>query len=712
MKLSLELYVDESGSFIENNPNSQYNEYPSQLAGLLVPKGTLDEEIATNILQDCCKSSGRKLSNKEFHSNNIKSGANYDTLVTALIKNIARRDGWQPVRLVNQEEIYFGGFTDYVSMIGELALRIFIEQAKKHTGEIVLDFYCATRTTKDEKLYEQTIRNYIAFAAVRRGVSKKSARWRIGSLRIRHARGSRRLQICDLLSNSSYGEYAKCGDETKKLLKKTFGNYSASMVLHRELEQCDRFINSGSLGLAIRVLAERLNQPDQGGKMRSDAIKRIQVILNKLGDLTTNDRNVQLSLLINWLEQLIEQQRSLSLSYRVALWLNKQVYRVIRETMPGDRLEELDWFNYSLNFWLLTASNHQGNLINGRQAAQKLVELMPSIAQQWEHTNLLMLGLVADAVHRTDCWEYDTVAVQMKLVADYFTQVSGLFNQALPEVFSNSIHSQLRGKALGTWLQSEIYASAAEPDRLHKARGLSGLCIEEFANPNDKAIQYQYRCQLETIARDFPTAREYLAKSLNLENSSHQAIAFAIRNLTEYAQGFALLNWLRLGTTAYLSNSDREWSEFNKALTKFKLLQNPWCTGKQYSNYPVHGILRRVALIESLQGNPLGTAFNVLRNLNLMHRGNLVLALIQCAAYAETAAFCWADCNSYAIHTLDSNGDLLGLKQRLEILAEKSHEFPNVNRLTRSWLEVVREVLTDGENAKDKLLSLGMQIIY
>ena len=279
---------------------------------------------------------------------------------------------------------------------------------------------------------------------------------------------------------------------------------------------------------------------------------------------------------------------------------------------------------------------------------------------------------------------------------------------------SDRVRSQLRGKALGTWLQSEIYAGAAQPERLHKARGLSALCIEEFTSSGNKAIQYQYRCQLETIALDFTTAREYLAKSLNSEDISHQAIAIEIGDREEFTQGFALLHWLRLGTVAYMSGNLQEWDEFDAALKQSKLLKNPWCTGQQTTNYPIHGILRQVNLIELIRGERNIAVIGKLRNLEPMKKGSLVLAFIQCAAMAEAAAFLWDNNNSLARKTLDcKDKERLDLQQLLETLADKSDDmFPQVHELTQSWLEVVREVLVNGDRAKDKLLGLGRQVSY
>lgn len=721
MTQEFDLYLDESGTFLESKSAHKNQKFANQLVGILAPKGQITETKAENILRSCYQEAGYSELGKTVHGQNLSIGTGYDRLIGTLVEKTTAM-GWQPVCLVNKERVAYGDRLDnYVNMVAELALRIFRQKSQAQPSKIILNIYYAIVYLGDDEGepqfievedYRRALQNYLAFTAVRQGFAAKSSLWKLGNCQQLSANNHRRLQICDLFSNSSHSDYKKCGAETKIVLENAFGDYYYTMIVHLVLEQCDLLIQNGSLGLAIKVLAERLNQPDRGGDTLAAGLERLDSILDKLAQQTASDRNIQLSIITNWLEQLIDRQRSLELGYQLAQWFYSQIHQPL-----VTRLEDsitLDWFEYALNFWILTACNHQGNLIESRQAANRLVKLIPSMAKNWEQITLLMSGFVADAVHRTDCWEYDTVTVQMKLVADYFAEVSSLFSVALPEVFPDRVRSQLRGKALGTWLQSEIYASSFSATRLSKARELSELCLEEFTTPGDKAIQYQYRCQLETLAREFSTAREYLAKSLNLSTSSHSAIAHLITDLAEFAQGFALLHWLRLGTIAYLSGDNQEWTEFATALKQSKLLNNAWCTGQQSTNYPTHGILRRVALIELIQGERNVAAIGRLRNLAPMQQDRFVLVIIQCAAYAETAAFLWENNNSLARKTLNcSDRDRPGLQQLLETLADKSHDlFPQVYQLTQSWLTVVQEVLVDGSSVKEKLLKLGQQINY
>lgn len=138
---------------------------------------------------------------------------------------------------------------------------------------------------------------------------------------------------------------------------------------------------------------------------------------------------------------------------------------------------------------------------------------------------------------------------------------------------NNAIKSDLRGKALGTCLQAQIYQYLQNADTklLKKARENSEKAIAEFVALNDKRRQYQYRCQLETVAGNFTASRQYLAQSLGLnKESSYLEIIQHIQNLDQNEQGFYLLHLFRLGYGCYFKNNFEEWEQFKNALTEFK----------------------------------------------------------------------------------------------------------------------------------------------
>lgn len=57
----------------------------------------------------------------------------------------------------------------------------------------------------------------------------------------------------------------------------------------------------------------------------------------------------------------------------------------------------------------------------------------------------------------------------MELVAGHYEKLGSLFSSAMSEVFTSSVRSDMRGKALGTWLQSELLAPSARAGRTQRA---------------------------------------------------------------------------------------------------------------------------------------------------------------------------------------------------------------------------------------------------
>ena len=733
-QFEFDLYLDESGTFTETstNPNEraenrkQGQRFPSQLVGVLIPRGQLTETTARKVLEASFNAAGLILGS-EVHGADLPRGDSYDALIKGLVAQVSAKQ-WQPIRLINQEGVSYGDrISTYTNMVAELVLRICEQKSREGIPEISLRlFYASVKLGEnadgspiflEQKEYSKRLQEYLAFLAVRRGLAIQSSHWKIEHLEWGSGRTWPELQICDLISNASHNNYRKCGEEASAALRDAFGAYDYSMVVRLVLEQADQLVQDGSLGLALRGLAERLIQDDGGGEVRREARQRLDQILEKLSRFTAPPRNAQLALLTGWLEQLINQQRSLDLGYRLTLWLQKEVNAPLRARLGESVSHTLTWFSYALHFWALTACNHKGDLVNARKEAKALEQLVPDLAGQWEHVSLLMEGLVAQAVHQTDCLEYDEASKRMELVANYYRDLSSLFADAFPEVFPECVRSDLRGKALGTWLQNEIYAGSYDLARLTKAREISEQAIEEFSFLCDNERQYQYRCQLDTVAGNFQVAREYLARSLHLDDTSHSTIAREINTLDGVSQGFALLHWLRLGTACYLSGDKLEWEDFASALKQSKLLNSPWCKGEASDDYPTHGILRRVALITAIQGERNNAALGRLRNLDPIKKGSMVLGIIQLATYAEVAALTWQTEPSQAQRLLDCDDrDRLGLKQLLKAMSEQSRDlFPSVWQITQSWSNVLKRVIEPenaNENVREFLLGLGRTVNY
>lgn len=494
----------------------------------------------------------------------------------------------------------------YPNMVAELFLRSCRQKQKEGLKQVSMNLKCAavqiqipSKRQLPNSFYLWRLRESQSLSAVRQGYAPEASKWRLGSFELQDARKSRAMQICDVLTHSSHDGFGWCNAATKALFKSALGGYCWTMVIREALERVNQLIEERSPGLALVTLSERFVFEDDRTALLEEARSQLTRVLDDLASISTPVRDSQLVITLSQLEQLITLQRDLAPGLKLARWLRRDVEAPLRERLC-ERARELDWFAYALHLWALTACNHKGTLVEAKEEVAGIELLLPSLAGQWEHFTLLTEGLIARAVHQTDCFEFAEASAQMESIAERYEQLAKLFSNSLPDHFEQEIHSDLRAKALGTWLQSEILDGFANNGRLASATRLSDAAISEFHGRSDKERQYQYRCHLETLSGNFVPAREFLAQSLHAP-SSQASIADAIQELADepVEQGFALMHWMRLGAALLLAAglvAVEEAKQFRVALERSNLLDSSWCTGQRI-NYPAHSILRRLAVI-------------------------------------------------------------------------------------------------------------------
>jgi|ERR1041384_1292037 hypothetical protein len=684
--LEYDLYLDETGRFHEGVANSAKEQVEngrqrgaSQLAGILVPRNMGGDE-AKKIIAEANKQANYSRTNV-IHATNIieKSRFKYLKIAESIIKAVRARQEWQCVRLVNAEKIsYFDRATTYPNLVAEITLRTFQQKLKEHPqsriGIRLIDPSYKPGKDKPPLSSDEYLRRvveYLGFAQVRYGLTRESRNWRFDGVVTREYRDTPALQICDVLSHASADKFERLRTQRHlaTILKGLFGEYDFTLTIRELFDRVDELVKEHSFGVALMILAEALVHAPHTTRwdkeFAANLEMRLDQIIVRLARMDFRGRDPQLALLVGWLDQLIGQQRLLDKGYEIAYWLLDHVETLLRTQLsfPSDRAT-LDWFAYSLRRWALTACNHKGVLLKGEVEISAMRSLQPSVATQWERIPLVMDGLIAQAVHYTDCFEFDKASERMRFVADSLKLQSNRFHELMPGDFPEKLRFDLRARALGTLVQSEIFAGATDPARLQSARRANEEAIAEFKSYSDRARQYQYRCHLETVARDFAVARKYLVRSLEATGTapreySHQRIANLIRELStdpEWKGEFALLHWLRIGAYACLaahqgsngvSEAERlgfvsERDEFLSALEVSEQLNSDVCKGR-VSEYPAHSVLRFVAVINAARSNWQDSLL-ALKRLDLLDpigKEQAVLAIILLASHAEVAALMW-----------------------------------------------------------------------
>lgn len=723
-----DLYLDESGTFTETEPGSPAAALgPSQLVGLLVPKGALTPASARAALSSACDAAGLPLG-EEVHGMSVPRGAPFDAIVSRLAE-IAEENRWQPVRLVNREAVGYGDrATNYVNLVAELVLRIFEEVGRGNAGRISIHLVCAsvklgrnpddTPRFLEKEEYLRRLRESVAFTAVRRGDAVSAPSWNVEDVTIRSGRKRRELQLCDILSNASYDEYRKCGPAAEHALRAAFGRFDLSLVRHDLCRRIDELIEQYSPATALITIAERMSEEDGGGAAREPLEERLATVLRQVASMSTASRDAHLLQVVAWTQQLIVAQRAGDAGYRFAKWFLAILESIVREMLPEEQRPSLDWFAFAMHRLALAASNRRGALADARSESAAIDRLLPKLASQWEHADEMMDGMVTQAAHYVESFHFFLAVDRMRAVDSFYESMSGLFAAALPGVFPGRVRSLVRGKALGTLVQAEMFASLREPGRLSEARIASDRAIAEFPSPSDRKRQFLYRTQLETASGDHAGALAFLSRSLGLpDDASHGDVASAIRRLDVPDQGFPLLHWLRLGSSALLSRDAASAKPFLEALSDSRLIRSPWISGGAPMEYPAHGVRRQAAVLLAAQGLS-GDAVTLLRGLaRLGHveEARMGPSLVQMAAFVEVAGLSWTSDPAMSRMLLDSpEPSLPGVLQTMEALEKnRPDEFGIVRHVLASWPDAISSALSETPPKPETgriLFSLGRPI--
>lgn len=745
--LEYDLYLDETGRFHEGSTNSSKEQVEngrqrgaSQLAGILVPRNKGGDE-ASKIVAEANKQASYSRTNV-IHATNIieKSRFKYLKVTESIIKAVRAQQDWQCVRLVNAEKIsYFDRATTYPNLVAEITLRTFQQKLKEHPqsriGIRLIDPGYKPGKGKPPLSSDEYLRRiveYLGFAQVRYGLTRESRNWRVDGVVAREYRDTPALQICDVLSHASADKFDRLRTQRHlaTILKRLFGEYDFTLTTRELFERVDELVKEYSFGVVLMILAEALvrapHTTRHDNEFATNLEERLRQIIERFARMDFRGRDPQLALLVGWLDQLIGQQRLLDKGYEIAHWLLEHLETPLRTqlSLPSEQAT-LDWFTYSLRRWALTACNHKGVLLKGAAEISAMRSLQPSVATQWERIPLVMDGLIAQAVHYTDCFEFDKASERMRFVADSLKLQSNRFHELMPGDFPEKLRFDLRARALGTLVQSEIFAGATDPARLQSARRANEEAIAEFKSFSDRARQYQYRCHLETVARDFASARKYLVRSLEATGASpadysHKRIGKLIQDLStdpEWKGEFTLLHWLRIGAYACLEGNEAlnaEAHEFLGALNQSQLLDSAACQGR-LPDYPAHSILRFVAIVNGAfkSWKPSLLALQRLQSLDPIGKEQFVQAMILLAAQTEITALAWDSENDLAYELLDKrHPPMFGIRQLIEKVERRGFTLPRFFHARLKLVDCLIEKRPPESEAKATLFNFASTIAY
>lgn len=693
-----DLYFDESGTFqepvlLEEGSVKRFGSCErgaSQIVGILAPSGTITVSKMDSILKVAHNKARRQLG-REFHAKELLEShlfREYSKILSEVCHQL--EDSLiQPVRICNTGRMGFGDkIATYTCMVAEMVIHVLEELTRIHGGgKIGLNIIAASVLTNwhdkssrpefiEKAEYKKRLNEQLAFTAVRRGVAHNRVNWEIATFRFGSGIKDRPLQICDLLSNASFRKFNNCSADQKERLKKLFGKFDVAMNKTNILEEIERHRREGSIAHALQTTAENWNRTELDTEVRKTINEQCRSIVDDLAQMSSTARNLHLRQIADWGGQFVE-LRDLKISEMILLWLNKHIAEPLANRINDQISADVDWFQFKLRLMQLAGYNHQGRLTAARTVTDLISQKIPDLLGRWEHVSLVMEALTLQAVHLIDSVEYDEASNKMQAVAGCFDNMSTLMLNSMTGLSPERIRSRHLGMALGTWLQSEMFAGIENPERLNKARRLNERAIEEFTAKDDKDRQYQYRSQIETYAGNFAEARNWLARSLNIADSSHESLANTIKDLDGFAQGFALLHWSRIGMEAARRQDDSELNEFVRVFTSKEFVKSSWIMSP-VTYYPAHGIHRHIAIALAAKRDLYLSKSVLNRLLKFETNGNEALVLIKLAGITEAL--------TYLPHSVfrDTSTVLNGASDWYKPISNALHEYAcNVEKFSR-----------------------------
>lgn len=730
--MNYDVFLDESGLFRESSSKIEEQEsnakgdgrkFPSQIAGVVCREGVITSGNAHSILKSACAAGGIEYEAR-FHASEHRGRAGFDAMVESFCASLKSK-GVRLARLVNAEQVSFGDrIATYCNVLAELLVRICRQLETNGEPQVTLNVYAAKVVKSDDEKtgiefihkddYIARIQELFARVAVANGFNSSRFRWKVQGFQIRSAREDRRLQLADVVSYSSHDDFWPLRDHenANAILRSALAAFDWTFSCDDTLTQVLDFLNRESYATALIALAERATTEG----IAKEAVSLYEAMASRvvlaLEELPPATQKPQFQMIAGWLNQVAEQRKDLDSSVRCCRWMRKVLCeRQACKNWPAD------WLRLVTDTWALTACNHDANTVLGRTFADQIEVTIPKLTSRWEYADDLMFSLIVKAVHQNDCFEHRTAADRMASVVGYYESLDGFFADAFKGLFPEKVLSDLRARALGTQLQSEIGLLLTSEGNLSHCREISDQAISEFQHQGDRSRQLQYRCELETIAGDWATARRYLARSLDLSDESHSAIANCLAEIPDhFGKAFSLLHWSRIGSMSAVAGDPAEAAAFLSALHHAKLHYTPWCSGEPcvgaVAVYPAHGILRHLAVATAC-GRDVKTTVGLLRNLGrvVVAKPRPLFQMIQIAAHLQSAALL-AEAHSRSADLIFGDKNKPGAKEMIEVLSaqiEGSH--PVFSEILGRWrCELESEAKTGLD--RNKLICMGRIVGY
>ncbi len=528
-----ELFLDESGDFLEGIEEKSKKKKPSLIGGYLIEVGKMSKEKAEIIL-------GKSYVHMCEESRTTNSLDKTDPI--AILQKITDIGG-KVVIFQNFERINVLKDRDllYLNMMAEGVVNLIDELVSLTGEEIKLCVTAAVR--KDFKLgyekrtminaeeYNKRILEKIYVRLLekdRLAYNKYNIEFKLAS-----ANKDTRLMISDVVCNTRLTiESSKFSKEDRKTLKEFFkaSPYIFSVFKTNIQKEIEKSISQNNIADAILKLCEL--------KIEDDYNKLCLSIVTHINKMEMEELNIQIELL------------SLKVRTILNIYGNLELAERILNTMQNDILPNLSKKSFSISkleldvsSYLLTIYTHQGNSFKSKKQVDISNELLKKIDGSWDFLNYYFIIKIREAVMYTNALLYKEASDLLEGIVEKADSIIEVI-KCIPE-FSN-LKLDTLGKSLGTRLQAYSRLIPEDKNYYELAVNDSNKAMEQFTSDNDLSRQCLYRGDIECRMGKYDEALVYLARSVKQNEVNYSEILKEIAKIQAFSKHFSVLAYFQI----------------------------------------------------------------------------------------------------------------------------------------------------------------------
>lgn len=510
-KKVLQFYIDESGSFMDDAPEKmKHPEEMSLVGGYLfdptrIPYSYIEKLLPYKV--HCCQEY------KKYYINALET---------------AFSDGARFVIFENKERIkVVNGDVTYLNIISEGLVQLLSYLPLEYPNqELRVEIYVATRKAMSggtgiiqNKEYISRLSEKIFIAAHRNKAAICDY-----ELNFADARYSKLHDLADIVCNTymTRNRKNKFSDEEKARINAVYDtNYIYSVF------------EDATVGYLKQLLSEA---------RYSEMMYQICTFPTLVG--ITDLRNKLLAQVIK--SYSTERKAYFSyISLQIGLYNDRRMYNegicfaenykqyILNPLLESGQIprNEMDFWIFDTNFFILTMYDHIGNA----SMCEKYLDIcnanIGSINHSWEHIDYYFRYRIRELNCLMGRFDFNAVIEKANNLIDIFSSAKDLFGMI--ETYDgtiNTLQSELLGKVYGVKLEAYINLLVRKPELFEATLETSDKALAEFCDPADLQRQYQYRCSLMLVAGKTDEALICLLKSYDMSLEQKDVFGVFVTN--------------------------------------------------------------------------------------------------------------------------------------------------------------------------------------